>query len=93
MAANPKEVARNLFYFAQGNPQRIASIRSAFDASVAGALTKGGMDSITSATKNSVTMQKMIGLNESDRQNALRWALDYLQYGFVPAQSRSIGRF
>lgn len=93
MAANPKEVARNLFYYAQGNPQRIASIRSAFDASVAGALTKGGMDSITSATKNSVTMQKMIGLNESDRQNALRWALDYLQYGFVPAQSRSIGRF
>lgn len=93
MAANPKEVARNLFYYAQGNPQRVASIRSAFDASVSGALTKGGMDSITSATKNSVTMQKMIGLNESDRQNALRWALDYLQYGFVPAQSRSIGRF
>jgi hypothetical protein len=56
-------------------------------------LTKGGLDSITSATKNSVTMQKMIGLNESDRQNALRWALDYLQNGFVPAQSRSLGRF
>jgi hypothetical protein len=93
MAANPKEVARNLFYYAQGNPQRIASIRSAFDSSVAGALTKGGLDSITSATKNSVTMQKMIGLNESDRQNALRWALDYLQNGFIPAQSRSLGRF
>lgn len=93
MPSNAKDIAKNLFYYAKGNPQRIAAIQSAFDASVAGALTKGGMDMVTSAAKNNVSMQKLVGMNETDRQNALRWALQYLMSGFVPSQSRSIGRF
>lgn len=93
MPSNAKEVARNLFFYAKGNPQRIASIQAAFDASVAGALTKGGMDVISSASKNNVSMTKLVGMNETDRQNALRWALQYLMAGFVPSQSRSAGRF
>jgi hypothetical protein len=93
MAANATDVARNLFQYAVGDAGRIAAIQAAFDSSVAGALTKGGMDMMTSATKNSVTMQKMIGLNEGDRQNALRLALDYLTAGFVPMQSKSRARF
>lgn len=93
MPSNAKEVARNLFHYAKDNPERIASIQAAFDASVAGALTKGGMDMITSAAKNNVSMSKLVGMNEVDRQNALRWALQYLTVGFVPSQSRSTGRF
>jgi len=93
MPSNAKDIAKNLFYYAKGNPQRIAAIQSAFDASVAGALTKGGMDMVTTAAKNNISMQKLVGMNETDRQNALRWALQYLMSGFVPSQSRSIGRF
>ena len=93
MAANVREVARNLFHYANGNPQRIAGIKSAFDAAMGGALNKGGMDSITQATKNGVTMQKLVGLNEVERQTALRMAMEYLNIGFVPASSRSLGRF
>ena len=93
MAANVREVARNLFYYANGNPQRIAGIKAAFDAAMGGALTKGGMDSIMQATKNGVTMQKMVGLNEGERQTALRMAMEYLNIGFVPSSSRSLGRF
>jgi selenophosphate synthetase-related protein len=93
MPSNAKDIARNLFYYAKGNPQRIAAIQSAFDAAMTGALTKGGMDMITAASKNNVSMSKLAGMNETDRQNALRWALQYLMAGFVPSQSRSIGRF
>ena len=93
MAANVQEVARNLFHYANGNPQRIAGIKSAFDAAMGGALSKGGMDSITSATKNGVTMAKLVGLNEVERQTALRMAMQYLNIGFVPVSSRSLGRF
>ena len=93
MAANVREVARNLFHYANGNPPRIAGIKSAFDAAMGGALSKGGMDSITSATKNGVTMAKLVGLNEVERQTALRMAMEYLNIGFVPASSRSLGRF
>jgi hypothetical protein len=51
------------------------------------------MDSITQATKNGVTMQKLVGLNEVERQTALRMAMEYLGIGFVPSSSRSFGRF
>lgn len=94
MAANANTVARNLYEWAKGNPKRIAQLRTAFDESVSGgALTKGGLDSITSATKNGVTMQKMVGLTEDQRQTALRWAIGWLEKGLVPAGSRSFGRF
>lgn len=93
MAANVREVARNLFAYACGNPQRIAGIKSAFDSCMGGALSKGGMDSIQSATKNGVTMSKLVGLNEIERQTALRMAMEYLNAGFVPVSSKSLGRF
>jgi hypothetical protein len=93
MAANARDVAKNLFHYAHCNPKRVLEIRNAFDAAMSGALTKGGMDNITSATKNGVTMAKLVGLNEGERQNALRMAIEWLDAGFVPSQSRSFGRF
>lgn len=93
MAGNPTEVARNLFHYAKGNADRIAAIKTAFDAAMMGPLTKGGMDSITGAMKNGVSMNKLVALNEQDRQTALRMTLQWLAVGFLPSQSRSQGRF
>jgi hypothetical protein len=93
MAGNPREVAENLFHYARGDAGRITAIQSAFDAAMTGALTKGGMDSITGAMKNGVQMSKLVGLNEQDRQTALRMAVDWLRVGIMPSQSRSFGRF
>lgn len=94
MAASVYQVARNLFAWARDNAKRTAQIQQAFDDSVSGgALTKGGLDSITSATKNGVTMSKMVGLNENDRQTALRLAVEWLSLGYAPGTGRSLGRF
>jgi hypothetical protein len=91
--SNPRQVAQNLFHYARGNADRIAAIRAAFDASMTGALTKGGMDSLTGAMKNGVNMTRLVGMNEQDRQTALRMASEWLAVGFMPSQSRSFGRF
>jgi len=94
MAASVYSVARNLYAYACGNAARIAEIQTAFDASMSGgALTKGGLDAVTSATKNSVTMQKMVGMSETDRQTAMRYAITWLQAGIAPSGSRSIASF
>lgn len=92
-SSNPQEVAKNLFHYAKGNADRIAAIQNAFDAAMTGALTKGGMDSLTNAMKNGVQMSRLVGLNEPDRQTALRMASDWLAIGFMPSPSRSFGRF
>jgi len=93
MAANPRDVARNLFLYARGDAKRVGDIRNAFELAMTGALTKGGMDSLTNATKNNVSMSKLVGLNESDRQTALRLAIEWIDAGFVPSQSRGFARF
>lgn len=93
MAANPTREAGKLYRWACGNPKRIAAIRDAFDAAMeGGVLTKGGTDSVTSASKNGVSYQKVIGLTEAQRTDALDLALTYLDAGFPPS-SRTIGRF
>lgn len=84
--ASTVSVATDLYHWAKDDASRIQQIRAAFDTGIsAGALTKGGMDSISSATKNGVTMQKMIGLGEGERITALRTALAYLCAGYAPS--------
>lgn len=91
--SNPTEVARNLFHYARGNEERTAAIRDAFDAAMLGALTKGGMDSLSNAMKNGVQMAKVVAMNEQDRQTALRLATQWLANDAMPSLSRSLGRF
>lgn len=50
---------------------------------MAGSLGKGGLDSVTSASKNGVSMQKTVGLTEPQRQDALRLALQWLDLGYI----------
>jgi hypothetical protein len=93
-ASDVYKIARNLFTYAHGNSKRIAQIRAAFDEAVAGgALSKGGLDVVTSATKNGVSVQKMVGLDEGSRQTALRIALQWLDAGYAPPTGRSLARF
>lgn len=94
MAATVYSVAANLYHYAKDNASRVNEIRAAFDSCVSGgALSRGGLDSVTSATKNGVTMQKMIGLDEDKRASALRLALQYLEAGMITPASRALGRF
>lgn len=83
--ASAYQTAIDLFHGAYGNATRIASIQSAFDGAWDGALTKGGMDSINSASKNNISMQKLVGLSEPDRIRAMRWALKWLDAGICPS--------
>lgn len=93
MAATVYSTAHNLFQWAYGDASRVADIRAAFDNAISGgAITKGGMDSVTSAGKNGVTMTKLVGLDEGSRQTALRLALTWLNQGFAPG-NRSRGIF
>ena len=84
--ASSFSVASDLYAWACGNAGRIQQIRDSFDTGVsAGALTKGGLDNVSSATKNGITMQKTIGLGESERITALRTALAHLEAGYPPS--------
>jgi hypothetical protein len=92
MAATVYSVARNWFAWANGNPKNTTAIRSAFNDCMSGSLGKGGMDSVTSASKNGISMQKTVGMSESERMDALRIAIQWLDQGFVTS-NRSLGRF
>lgn len=86
MAANAFQAAQDLYDYAVGNSGRIASVKAAFDSAVStGILTKGGTDNVTSATKNGVTMQKTVGLTESQRITALRIAVAGLENNTRPS--------
>ena len=70
-----------------------ALIRKRYDALFAQSLTAGGLDTVTNATKNSVTMGKSMGLSVIETLEALSKAVEWIDAGTVPSQSRSLGRF
>lgn len=93
MAAGPLREAQKLFTWAHGNAARIAQVEAAFDtAMTGGVLTKGGTDSVIAATKNGVSMQKIVGLSETVRSDALEMAVLCLRANTYPS-SRSQARF
>lgn len=92
MAATAYDTAKEIFFWANGNAERTADVQAAYDAAGANPIAKGGLDSVLSATKNNVTMQKTVGLGELDRVKALRWALTWLDLGYMPSR-RTIGVF
>jgi hypothetical protein len=53
----------------------------------------GGTATVTSATKNGVSMGKAVGLSIPETMTAMQQALDWIDLGFVPCRSRSIARF
>ena len=73
--------------------QYSAKIRSFRKTLLDDSLTKGGMDSVRGATKNGVSMNKDTPLSIPDTLKALRIAIQWIDLGYVPQQSRSLGRF
>jgi hypothetical protein len=93
MAANPFQAAQDIYDYAVGDSTRIAAVKAAFDSAIStGLLTKGGTDSISSATKNGVTYQKMIGLSEPQRITAMRIAIAGLDANTRPS-TRTYARY
>jgi hypothetical protein len=56
-------------------------------------MAAGGLNTVTSATKNGVSMGKSMGLSVPDTMEAMRQALEWIELGYVPCRSRSIARF
>ena len=53
----------------------------------------GGTATVTSATKNGVSMGKAMGLSIPETMEAMQTALGWIELGFVPCRSRSFARF
>jgi hypothetical protein len=53
----------------------------------------GGLATVTQATKNGVSMGKTMGLSIPDTLTAMGRAMEWIDLGYVPQQSKSFGRF
>lgn len=85
--------AQTLYDWATGDHERIADIRTAYEAAISGAyLTKGGASTLQSASKNGVSYSVLVGLSEVERIACLRMALAYLDAGVRPS-SRAKAQF
>jgi hypothetical protein len=93
MAANAFQAAQDIYDYAFGNVGRIAEVKAAYSSAVSsGLLTKGGTDNVTGATKNGVTMQKTVGLTESQRISAMQIAIRGLDNNTRPS-TRTFARY
>lgn len=73
--------------------QIAAKIRSNHRALVLASMEPGGLATVTQATKNGVQMGKTMGLSIPETLTAFGRAIEWLDVGFIPQQSRSIARF
>ena len=93
MAGDVRKAAMIWAKGAMRNPAQTRLIRARYDALFTQSLSAGGLDTVTNATKNSVTMGKAIGLTVIETLEALGMAVDWIEAGAIPCQSRSLGRF
>lgn len=70
-----------------------AKIRSEHRALVLKSIAPGGLSSITQAQKNGMMLTKSSGLSVPDTMTAFGRAIEWLDLGYIPQQSRSLGRF
>jgi hypothetical protein len=70
-----------------------AKLQTRYSALLDQSITDGGLDKVTSATKNGVSMAKQVGLSVPDAMEAMGIALDWIACGRIPITSRSLGRF
>lgn len=69
------------------------SLKVKYRALATQSIAPGGLDSVTQATKNAVSMGKQVGLSVLDTMAAMRIALEWIDLGYIPMQSRTLGRF
>jgi hypothetical protein len=73
--------------------QIAATLAKQHRAMVMQSMSPGGLNTVTSATKNGVSMGKTMGLSIPDTMEAMGYALGWIENGCIPCQSRSLGRF
>jgi hypothetical protein len=93
MAGNPQQIARTWAKHALANPTFKAKLEENHAALMLRSIEPGGLDSVTSATKNAVTMAKSVGLSVADSMTAMGWALEWVCLGYVPRTSRTTASF
>lgn len=95
MAANWVMQARNWAKRGLANPKFAAKLKARCDALYDASLTAGGLDKPISASKNGISMQIDSGSSMSIQEEmaALERAIEWIDAGFVPSQTKSFGRF
>jgi len=68
-------------------------LRKRYNDLMIASISEGGLDKVTSATKNGVSMGKQVGLSVPDTMEAMSKAISYIELGIVPQTSRTYGRF
>lgn len=80
---------------AQGlkNAQFATLLRKRYNDLLIASISEGGLDKVTSATKNGVSMGKQVGLSVPETMEAMSKAISYIDLGIVPYTNRTLGRF
>ncbi len=80
---------------AQGlkNVQFANLLRKRYNELLTASISEGGLDKVTSATKNGVSMGKQVGLSVPDTMDAMSKAISFIDLGIVPCTTRTLGRF
>jgi hypothetical protein len=87
------EVSR--IWAAQGlkNVQFANLLRKRYNDLLIASISEGGLDKVTSATKNGVSMGKQVGLSVPETMDAMSKAISFIDLGIVPYTRRTLGRF
>lgn len=80
---------------AQGlkNAQFATLLRKRYNDLLIASISEGGLDKVTSATKNGVSMGKQVGLSVPETMEAMSKAISFIDLGIVPYTKRTLGRF
>jgi len=93
--ANWIQTARDWARHGLKSPQFAAKLVKRRDELFDASLSAGGLDQITSASKNGVsqTINGGSSMSPSEELAALQRACEWIDAGLVPSQSRGLGRF
>ena len=93
MDSRISQVAREWAKAGLYDAQIAAKLDTNYRALVSQSLDPGGLATVTSATKNGVSMGKAMGLSVPETLTAMGRAIEWINLGYIPCQSRSLGRF
>jgi hypothetical protein len=95
--ANWIQWARDLAKLGLCDPKKAVAITKRRDELFTATLSAGGLDKLQSSSKNGISYTVQTGNNQSfsvsDEFAALNKAVEWIEQGSVPSQTRSINRF
>lgn len=68
-------------------------LASRYNALMEQSISDGGLNRVTAATKNAVSMAMDAPLSVPDIMQAMSYALEWIKAGRIPVTSRALGRF